>query len=74
MSRPATTDRSLYLVATDVAGRTSVLAGPYATLSEAAGRVPDVARRLSASAALTAFGHVTVAEGAANAATLFGRA
>lgn len=77
MSRPATQPdraaRSLFLVATDVAGRVSVLAGPYATLPDAAARVRDVVERLAAVPTLTGFGHVTVAEGAGQSASFFGR-
>ncbi len=66
--------RALYLVASDVGGRTSVLAGPYPTVAAAAARVPVVGARLERAAELAGFGHLTVAEGAGGAATYFGMA
>jgi hypothetical protein len=66
--------RALFLVASDVAGRTSVLAGPYPTLAAAAARVPAVGERLQTRAELAGFGHLAIAEGARGAATYFGRA
>jgi hypothetical protein len=71
--RPAAPTRSLFLVATDVAGRVSILAGPYPTLGDAAARVRAVVERLASMPALAGFGHVTVAEGARSSATFFGR-
>ena len=65
--------RALFLIATDVAGRVSLLAGPYAGIADAAARVRAVVERLGAAPALAGFGHVTVAEGAASSATFFGR-
>ncbi len=65
--------RSLFLIATDVAGRVSILAGPYPTVAAAAARVRAVVERLAAAPALGGFGHVTVAEGASASATFFGR-
>ncbi len=70
---PGTQARGLFLVATDVAGRVSLLAGPYATVTDAAGRARDVAERLAAVRALDGFGHVTVAEGALGSSTFLGR-
>jgi hypothetical protein len=72
--RPAIPTSSLFLVATDVAGRVSLLAGPYPTLAEAAARVRPVVERLAGAPALAGFGHVTVAEGAVGSATFFGHA
>ncbi len=71
--RPRTPSRGLFLVATDVAGRVSLLAGPYPTLWDAAARVRPVVERLAGAPALTAFGHVTVAESAPGSSTFFGR-
>jgi len=71
-SRPALDSRSLFLVATDVAGRVSILAGPYPTIPAAATRVRAVADRLATCPDLASFGHVTVAEGARGSATYFG--
>jgi hypothetical protein len=56
-----------------VAGRVSILAGPYPTLGDAAARVRAVVERLASMPALAGFGHVTVAEGARSSATFFGR-
>ena len=72
LPRPGTPDRSLYLVATDVAGRVSLLAGPYRTVHAAAAGAPAVADRLATAPGLAAFGHVTVAEGTSGSATYFG--
>jgi hypothetical protein len=69
--RPA--GRALYLVATDVAGRTSLLAGPYPSASAAAAGARLVGARLAATPALAGFGHLTIAGGAGGAATYFGR-
>lgn len=70
--RPTADTRGLFLVATDVAGRVSLLAGPYPTIPAAAARARAVADRLATAPDLAAFGHVTVAEGARGSATYFG--
>lgn len=69
---PGVPARELYLVATDVAGRVSLLAGPYRTLDDAAAAARTAAARLADTPALAAFGHLTVAEGLPGRATLFG--
>jgi hypothetical protein len=69
---PAIPGRGLFLVATDVGGRVSLLAGPYATITDAASRARAVVERLAGVRALDGFGHVTVAEGARGSSTFFG--
>lgn len=73
-SRPARRGRALFLVVSDVAGRTWLLAGPYPSAEAAAAGVPAVGERLDATPALAGFGHLTILEGAGDAATYFGRA
>ena len=73
-ARRARRRRALFLVVSDVAGRTRLLAGPYPSAEAAAARVPAVEERLGATPGLSGFGHLTIAEGAGDAATHFGRA
>lgn len=69
-SRPA--GRGLFLVATDTAGRISLLAGPYPTVEAAAAGAQLVGARLNGTPALAGFGHLSIARGASGAATIFG--
>lgn len=71
-TRPPAGDRGLFLVATDVGGRVSLLAGPYPTVDAAASRVRATAGLLATMPNLAGFGHLTVAEGGRDSATFFG--
>jgi hypothetical protein len=71
-TRPPADARGLFLVATDVGGRVSLLAGPYPTVQAAVTRVGATADLLATTPGLAAFGHLTVAEGARGSATFFG--
>ena len=71
-TRPPADARGLFLVATDVGGRVSLLAGPYPSVQAAAARVRATAGLLATTPDLAAFGHLTVAEGRRDSATFFG--
>jgi hypothetical protein len=73
-SRAADRRRALFLVVSDLAGRTWLLAGPYPSAEAAAARVPAVGERLGAPPALAGLGHLTIAEGNGDATTYFGPA